>query len=87
MIDLLKSVLWFVSYLVNNIPTHKNAQTTAYRPAMLIKTTNVKSEDSNRIITNSLVVENLRVSSVGVFTPQLPHIKERLPVNEIHQTI
>lgn len=46
----------------------------------------IKNPDCGPARTNSLVVEDLGVTSVGVFSSQLPHIKERLPVNEVHQT-
>lgn len=45
------------------------------------------NRDGGRARTNSLVVEDLGVTSVGVFPSQLPHIKERLPVDEVHQTV
>lgn len=35
--------------------------------------------------TDGLVLEDLRESSVGVFPSQLPHVEERLPVDEVHQ--
>lgn len=43
--------------------------------------------DRGRARTNSLVIEDLGVASVGVLSSQLPHIKERLPVNEVAQTV
>lgn len=37
--------------------------------------------------TNCLVVEDFRVTSVGISSSQLPHIKKRFPVDEFHQTV
>lgn len=37
--------------------------------------------------TNSFVIEDLGVSSVGVFPSKLPHIKEGFPVDEVQQTV
>lgn len=37
--------------------------------------------------TDGLVVEDLGVAPVGIFSSQLPHVKERLPVNEVHQPV
>lgn len=38
-------------------------------------------------LTNCLVIEDFWVTSVGVSSSQLPHIKKRFPVNEVHQTV
>lgn len=37
--------------------------------------------------TDGLVVEDLWVTPVGIASPQLPHIKEGLPVDEGHQPV
>lgn len=40
-----------------------------------------------RLRTDGLVVEDLWVTTVGIASPQLPHIKEGLPVDEGHQAV
>lgn len=37
--------------------------------------------------TNCLVIKNLGVTSIGVFSSELPHVKERFPVNEVQQAV
>lgn len=41
----------------------------------------------NKNDTYSLVVEDPWIASVRVFPPELPHIEERLPVDEVHQPV
>lgn len=43
--------------------------------------------DSGWLRTDGLVVENLGVAPVGVASSQLPHVKEGLPVDEVHQAV
>lgn len=43
--------------------------------------------DSGWLRTDGLVVEDLGVAPVGVASSQLPHVKEGLPVDEVHQAV
>lgn len=46
-----------------------------------------RNRDSGGLRTDGLVVEDLGVAPVGVASSQLPHVKEGLPVDEVHQSV
>ena len=44
-------------------------------------------QDTHCTLTNCLVVENFRVSSIRIFASQFPNVKETFPIDEFEQIV